>query len=47
MKMVQKLMDEMDKVLLGGVVTLKVHEMYGNREVRPALLVNGEDKIRT
>jgi len=35
--MVQKLMDEMGKVLLGVVVTLKVHEEYGRREVRPAL----------
>jgi len=25
------------KVLLGVVVTLKVHEEYGRREVRPAL----------
>jgi len=32
----------MDKVLLGVVVTLKVHELYGKREVRPTLLVNGE-----
>jgi len=31
-------MDEMDKVLLGGVVTLKVHEEYGHGEVRPAPL---------
>jgi len=27
-----------DKVLLGGVVTLKVHEEYGHGEVRPAPL---------
>jgi len=36
-KMVRKLMYEMGKVLLGVVVTLKVHEEYGRREVRPAL----------
>jgi len=28
-------------------VTLKVHEVYGKREVRPALLVDGEEKIRS
>ena len=33
LKMVRKLMDEMDKVLLRGVVTLKVHEEYGYGEV--------------
>ena len=32
------LMEEMDKVLLRGVVTLKVHEECGNGEVRPAPL---------
>ena len=42
-----KAMVKVGKILLGVVVVLKVHEMYGNREVRPALLVNGEDKIRT
>ena len=36
--MVRKLMDEMGKVLLGVVVTLKVHEECGNGEVRPAPL---------
>jgi len=35
--MVRKLWFEMGKVLLGVVVTLKVHEEYGRREVRPAL----------
>ena len=30
-------MEEMDKVLLRGVVTLKVHEECGNREVWPPL----------
>jgi len=37
LKMVRKLMYVMGKVLLGVVVTLKVHEEYGRREVRPAL----------
>ena len=46
-KMVRKLWIEMGKILLGVVVILKVHEVYGKREVRPALLVNGEDKIRS
>jgi len=32
-------MYEMGKVLLGVVVTLKVHEEYGRREVRLAHLV--------
>ena len=40
-------MVKMCKILLGVVVILKVHEVYGKREVRPALLVNGEEKIRT
>ena len=40
-------MVKVGKILLGVVVILKVHEMYGKREVRPALLVNGEEKIRT
>jgi len=40
-------MVKVGKILLGVVVILKVHEMYGKREVRSALLVNGEDKIRT
>jgi len=31
-------MDEMDKVLLGGVVTLKGHEECGHGEVQPAPL---------
>ena len=31
-------MEEMDKVLLRGVVTLKVHEECGNGEVRPTPL---------
>ena len=46
MKMVLKLMVKVGKVLLGVVVTLKVHEVYGKREVRPAPLVDGEEKIR-
>ena len=37
-KMVRKLMEEMNKVLLRGVVTLKVHEECGHGEVRPAPL---------
>ena len=40
-------MVKVGKILLGVVVILKVHEMYGKREVLPALLVNGEEKIRT
>ena len=40
-------MVKVGKILLGVVVILKVHEMYGKREVRPALLVNGEEKIWT
>ena len=40
-------MVKVGKVLLGVVVTLKVHEMYGKREVRLALLVNGEEKIKS
>jgi len=40
-------MVKMCKILLGVVVILKVHEVYGKREVRPALLVNDEEKIRT
>jgi len=32
------LLEEMDKVLLRGVVTLKVHEECGNGEVRPTPL---------
>ena len=47
MKMVLKLMVKVGKVLLGVVVTLKVHEVYGKREVRPAPLVDGEEKIRS
>ena len=35
--MVRKLWFEMGKVLLGVVVTLKVHEEYGRRKVRPVL----------
>jgi len=35
--MVRKPMDKMGKVLLGVVVTFKVHEEYGRREVGPAL----------
>jgi len=42
-----EVMMKMGKILLGVVVILKVHEVYGKREVRPALLVNGEDKIRS
>ena len=42
-----KAMVKMGKILLGVVVILKVHEVYGKREVRPALLVNGEEKIRS
>jgi len=34
-------MVKVGKVLLGVVVTLKVHEVYEKREVRPALLVDG------
>ena len=40
-------MVKMGKMLLGVVVILKVHEVYGKRKVRPALLVNAEVKIRT
>ena len=40
-------MMKVGKILLGVVVILKVHEVYGKREVRPALFVNGEEKIRT
>ena len=45
--MVRKLMVKVGKVLLGVVVTLKVHEVYGKRKVRPTLLVDGEEKIRS
>ena len=45
-ELVRKLMVKVGKVLLGVVVTLKVHEVYGKREVRPAPLVDGEEKIR-
>ena len=38
-------MVKVGKVLLGVVVTLKVHEVFGKREVRPSLLVDGEEKI--
>jgi len=40
-------MVKMGKILLGVVVILKVHEVYGKREVQPTLLVNGEEKIRS
>jgi len=40
-------MVKVGKILLGVMVILKVHEVYGKREVRPALLVDGEEKIRT
>jgi len=42
-----KAMVKMGKILIRVVVILKVHEVYGKREVRPALLVNGEEKIRS
>ena len=42
-----KAMVKVGKILLGVMVILKVHEVYGKREVRLALLVNGEEKIRT
>jgi len=42
-----EVMVKMGKILLGVVVILKVHEVYGKREVRLALLVNGEEKIRS
>jgi len=45
--MVRKLMVKVGKVLLGVVVTLKVHEVYEKREVRPTPLVDGEEKIRS
>jgi len=35
--MVRKLWIEMCKILLGVMVILKVHDVYGKREVRPAL----------
>jgi len=35
--MVRKLMVKVSKVLLGVVMTLKVHEEYGSKEVRPTL----------
>ena len=47
MNMVRKLMVKMGKDLLGVVVSLKVHVLYGKREVRPAPLVDGEEKIRS
>jgi len=38
---------ESGKDLLGVMVSLKVHVLYGKREVRPAPLVDGEEKIRS
>jgi len=37
----------MDKVLLGVVGTLKVHEKCGKRGGSASLLVDGERKIKT
>ena len=34
---VRKLWIEMCKIFLGAMVILKVHDVYGKREVRPAL----------
>ena len=40
---VRKLWIEMCKILLGAMVILKVHDVYGKREVRPAQ-VDDEDE---
>jgi len=36
-KWVRKLWMVMCKILLGAMVILKVHDVYGNREVQPVL----------
>jgi len=46
-ELVRKLMVKVGKVLLRVVMTLKVHEVCGKREVRPAPLLDGEEKIRS
>jgi len=45
-KMVRKLMDEMGKVLLGVVVTLKVHEEYGKKGGLANPLIDGEGRLK-
>ena len=44
--MVRKLMDEMGKVLLGVVVTLKVHEEYGKKGGSASPLIDGEGRLK-
>ena len=44
--MVRKLMYEMGKVLLGVVVTLKVHEEYGKKGGSASPLIDGEGRLK-
>ena len=44
--MVRKFMDEMSKVLLRVVVTLKVHEEYGKKGGSASPLIDGEGRLK-